>query len=935
MSRQNANGVARASSLRACCAVLSATVALTLMLLTLIAPTAEGAASDFGFSEFTASLSTTQAGAHPDFTTVFEVKEDPATPADGKGFRAPYSFARSIAIGLPPGLTGNPNAVSKCTYLQLSTSLTGGGCPQDSQVGVTKFHAYLTNVYFTEPVFNMAAPGGDSVARLGFFAYNFPVFLNVRLSPENDYGLVTTLEGITSFFPFSRAETTLWGVPASPVHDNQRLTVQEAVSAGGELETSPTRPSGLAPVPFMTNSTRCGVPQRVDGAMEVYGAPGQATASAEMPAIQGCGKLSFTPSIDFSPTTVEADSPSGLDVEIKQSQSGFENPGDNADSTLKKATVTLPEGVTLNPAAARGLVGCSEEEMGLISSNPVRFDSSDPACPDGSKIGTVEIHSPLLAESVSGSLYIAKQSDNPFGSLLAGYLVAQGQGVVIKLAGRIELNPASGQITAIFDGNPQQPFDSLKLHFKEGPHGVLATPSGCGSYSINSSLVPWSASDPENPSAAEVVGSESQFQITNGPHGGACPSGSFVPGFDAGTLNPVAGEFSSFALRVRREDGTQRLGRLEAMLPPGLVGKLAGIPYCPDATVASIPSGVGSGVSQIAAPSCPAGSQVGTVSAGVGVGDDPFFIESGRVYLAGPYRGAPLSLIVVTSAVAGPFDLGNVVVRTALQIDPETARITAVSDPFPTILEGIPVDLRDLRLRLDRPNFTLNPTSCERMGFAGTISSIGGFSTPLAQRFQVASCASLGFKPRLSLRFSGPTHRSAYPRLRAEVKARPGDANIGRAQVTLPRTEFLENGHIRTVCTRVQYRQGSCPAGSIYGYAKAWTPLLDAPLQGPVYLRSSNHQLPDLVASLDGQIHIDLPGRIDSVHGRIRNTFESVPDAPVSRFVLTMQGGKKGLLVNNTELCRAKPRARAVFEGQNGKGMTLKPRVKTDCGRSR
>jgi hypothetical protein len=508
------------------------------------------------------------------------------------------------------------------------------------------------------------------------------------------------------------------------------------------------------------------------------------------------------------------------------------------------------------------------------------------------------------------------------------YMVAEGPGTVIKLPGKVELD-AEGNLTTTFEENPQLPFSKLTLHLKGGPRAALRNPEGCGTHTASAGFTPWARPN-------EVVSRSSSFQITS------CGGSGFDPRLQAGTENPVAGAFSPFVLRLSRDSGTEELGGLRATLPEGLLAKLAGIPYCPEAALGTVSAGAGTGTAEEAASSCPAASQVGRVTVGAGAGPSPFFTHSGRAYLAGPYKGAPLSLAVITPAVAGPFDLGSVLTRNALQIDPETTRATAVSDPLPQVLHGIPLDLRDVRVELDRPGFTLNPTSCEEMAVEAELTSVEGTTAKRSQRFQVGDCASLGFKPRLSLSLLGGTKRSDYPALKAVLRARPGDANIGGATVTLPRTELLENAHIRNPCTRVQYNAGAgsgaeCPKGSVYGYAKAWSPLLDQPLQGPVYLRSNGgeRELPDLVASLDGQIHVDLLGYIDSIDERLRSRFVTVPDAPVSKFVLRMQGGKKGLLANNTNLCRAKPRASVRFSGQNGKDANSTPPVKVRCGKGK
>jgi hypothetical protein len=374
-----------------------------------------------------------------------------------------------------------------------------------------------------------------------------------------------------------------------------------------------------------------------------------------------------------------------------------------------------------------------------------------------------------------------------------------------------------------------------------------------------------------------------------------------------------------------------------------VTGKLAGSPFCSDLSIAAAhsrerqPHG---GQEELDNPSCPSASQIGRTLVGAGVGPSLTY-PHGKVYLAGPYQGAKLSIVAITTAKVGPFDLGNVVIRQALKVDPDTAEVTAdgsSADPIPHILQGIVVHARDIRVYVDRQNFILNPTSCERMSATASVSGLGS-PVDVSSPFQAADCASLGFKPQLALSLSGGTKRGDTPKFKAVLTARPGDANIGAAVVTLPHSEFLEQAHIRTVCTRVQFSAGSgngeqCPKGSIYGRVTAATPLLDEPLTGPVFLRSSSHKLPDLVAALhSGKVDINLAGRIDSVrNGRIRNTFEAVPDAPVTKFTLEMQGGKKGLLVNSQNICRGKHRAIATFIGQSGKRHEFNPLVKAKCG---
>jgi hypothetical protein len=453
-----------------------------------------------------------------------------------------------------------------------------------------------------------------------------------------------------------------------------------------------------------------------------------------------------------------------------------------------------------------------------------------------------------------------------------------------------------------------------------------------------------------------VVTRTASFNIERGVDGGACPSGNtppFHPELQAGTLNNAAGRFSDFNVRLSRKDGEQEFTHFSIKLPPGITGKLAGIPYCSDAAIAQARSrtGIHGGQEELDHPSCPAASEIGHTLVGAGVGSILTYVP-GKLYLAGPYNGAPISMVAITSGVVGPFDVGTVVIRQAFRIDPETAEVfidATGSDPIPHIIQGIPVHARDIRAYVDRPQFTLNPTSCERTSTASTVVGSGldfgsdADDNPITvtSPFQAADCAALSFDPKLRLQLLGGTKRGSHPAFKATLHMRGfGEAAIKRAQVTLPHSEFLENAHIKTICTRVQFKAGAgngsqCPAGSVYGYAKATTPILSDPLTGPVFLRSSEHQLPDLVAALHSPtgIDFDLVGRIDSVKGGgIRNTFEAAPDAPVSTFTLTMQGGKKGLLVNSTDLCKGTHRADVSFDAHNGKQKDFPPELKAKCG---
>jgi hypothetical protein len=881
-------------------------------------PEARAGLDEFDFNAVSGSLSTAQAGAHADFTTTFSLKGDP-TELDGFGQAYPWGGLRELDVKLPAGIVGNQAAFPTCKtvdLLKFSFLDLSAPCPADSQVGIVSpgLWSVVPMGAAQEPLYLMSPPGGDIVARLGFIGVVYPVLIDVKIDPQRDNALTASVVNPPAIAGLTGTITTLWGVPTDSSHDTQRFTPKEAIFCGGPCG-EPT-PSGLAPTAFMTNPTSC---DSTELGFEAESYPGFFATPTSVPLadIEGCNQVPFGPSLSLQPTTDEAGSSSGMDAKLHIPQDGLGIPGGLGSAHLKKTVVSLPPGMTLNASAAEGLNGCTEEQIGLASESPIRFNANEPSCPDGSKVGTAKVTTPVLTNPIEGTLYLADPNDNPFHTLLAGYLVVQGQGVLLKIAGRFDLDPNTGQITAFFDDNPQLPFEDLELHFKGGGRGVLTTPSSCGSYQSTYELTPWSGTPP--------LTATSPFTIDRN-----CGA-RFDPRFAAGTEIPIAGSYSSFALRVTREPGSPRLGGLELSPPPGLLGRLTGIPYCPESILAEIPDTLGSGAAQLTKPSCPVASEVGSVVAGAGSGN-PFYVRTGKVYLAGPYEGAPLSLAVVTPALAGPFDLGNVVVRTALRVDPETTRITAVSDPLPTMLHGIPLDLRDLRVEIDRPQFTLNPTSCNPMSVRASITGADGSRAETSSGFQVGGCGELGFKPKLSLKLEGKTNRGAHPALRATLKMPKHGANIGRAVVALPHSEFLDQGHIKTICTRVQFAAEECPAGSVYGHARAVTPLLDQPLEGPVYLRSSSHTLPDLVADLRGQIHVVLDGRIDSTKGGgIRTTFAQVPDAPVSKFTLTMQGGAKGLLNNSEGLCAKIHRAIADFTGQNGKVHDFHPVLRANC----
>jgi hypothetical protein len=917
------------------------TILTTAVALALVA--AAPAAADFGLKnlEFSPEESdgspATQAGSHPfALTATFEANTE-ASPESG--FEIPQGALKDLNVLSPAGLVGNPTAVPRCATadFQSQYGIPGGTCPDSTVVGkvVSQIEEPGKEGAFIAPVYNLPPPPGVA-ATIGFWTVIVPYTFDLTVNPDPPYNVIARPRSIPQVVPFYASKLTLWGVPASPVHDRER-GVNCIV---GQFAC----PVNIPERPFLTLPTRCGPLAATFQAHSWEGGSFEETIQSPE-AVNGCSSLGFSPGASGGPTARTAQSPSGLDFNLAFKDEGLTSPTGVAQSDIQKAVVKLPPGLSINPAIAEGLATCSEADYERESA----FSEAGEGCPQASKVGEVEVETPLLeGELLKGSVYVATQDENKAHSRFAIYMVIQNPklGISVKLPGRIEPDEKTGQLTTTFEEVPQFPFSEFRFHFREGARSPLATPAACGEYRTEAELTPWSG----GPSQSLSV----PFQIVGGPESRPCPSGGtppLHPGLVAGTVNNAAGRYSPFNLRLSRNDSEQELTHFSIKLPPGLIGKLAGIPYCSDAAIAAAKARTGphGGAEELASPSCPAASEVGRTLVGAGVGPSLAYAP-GKVYLAGPYHGSALSIAAITAAKVGPFDLGTVVVREALKINPETAEVfidATGSDPIPHIIKGIPVHARDIRVFVDRPNFVLNPTSCAKTSTASTVLGSGtDFGSEaddqpvtVTSPFQAADCASLGFAPKLALSLKGGTKRNDNPAFKAVLTYPKGSyANIASAQVTLPHSEFLDNEHIKTICTRVQFAEGrhpgeKCPAGSVYGYAKAITPILSDPIQGPVYLRSSSHNLPDLVAALhNGQIDINLVGRIDSVKGgRIRNTFESVPDAPVTKFTLTMQGGKKGLLVNSANLCARPNKAIAAFTGQNGKTHEFNPVLKPQC----
>lgn len=927
-----------------------------------------------------------RAGTHPyalemsfDFRLAGEADGQPGVPfTDGD--------LRDLKIEMPPGVLINPTALEVpdrkdtfCNHEDFHTprqspfqdSLSGENCPGASQVGVVAVrssHDGGSTRYFG--IFSLVPRHGAPMS-LGFSPFGTPIELVPRIR-EGDAALVFEVENFPQRLDLYGLDISLWGtpwpiLPAPPSvpdahvfeRDNERgdclneedrskpfgkpaeyKWVDEAsgpppkwklVYQAGTCSIGDPTAKGYEPKSLLTLPIACEGPIAWQATATSWQQQTLATASAQSPGgITACNKTLATARIAL--TTDAASSATGLDFVLDVNDGGgLTNPGGIVRPPIKRAVVELPEGLVINPSVGSGLGVCSPEEF----EREQLATAPGAGCPNPSKIGDISVEGVLgLPTPIQGSLHVASPYQNPSGTLLALYIVIRSgeRGLFFKAHGKVEPDPRTGRLRATFENLPQIAYTAFKLRFREGQRAVMVSPGACGSHASQITLTPWPVQSP-------VVANSSAFQIARGEVGGPCPTGAlrpFNPRLVAGSLNPNASSYSPFTLHMTRSDAEQQITSYSATFPKGLLAKIAGVPFCPDSAIAAA---VGrSSAAEAASPSCPAQSQIGRTLAGYGIGRVLAYAP-GTLHLAGPYNGAPLSTVAITRAVVGPFDLGTVVVRSAIRIERQSAVASidaSGSDPIPHILSGIPLHLRDIRVYVDRPNFTINPTTCDPLTVASRLSGAGNelfssaddvFATA-TDRFQLLGCSALAFKPRLSFRHLGKTNRGAYPTLKVTMRTRPGDAGIAKVQAALPPSLFLAQEHIETICTRSQYQADRCPRGSVYGRARATTPLMDEPMEGPVYLRSSDNPLPDLVIALSGRgVKIDVVGRIDTYRGGLRGTFDVLPDAPVAGFAMTLRGGKRGVLANAENIC-AKPQLATVrIASHSNVGELTRPRL--------
>jgi hypothetical protein len=890
----------------------------------------------------------TAAGHPPYGMTQFIVRhEEGGLPGDPH--EEPEVDLDHLRVDLPVGLSVNPGAVPQCGAVHPSE------CGAASKVGESWVTVSPEGIPVTPPievkasVYNLVPKPGQP-ARFGFTVEAIPIPVIGLVAPPQDVFLEADVAWESDFHEGFTID--------APKAEHLRLLKNRLVFYGNKGSAD----KGF----FITTPSTCWNPNTEPAHAHTYSTYARADSAknqdpnfpngspyveAKIPPEtfpKGCDSIPFKPSIGVNPGTNEVDSPAGATTELKLPIEP--DPAGQETSTVRIAKVTLPPWMGLNPSAANGLAACTDAEFGKGTRDGV-------ACPAASKVGTATVETPALPEGpLTGNVYVGTQKsrDPESGEEFRIFVNAASAryGVDVRLVGNVIANARTGQLTAVFDdpakvvtrggnsdnipnGLPQVPFTNFRISLDGGPRAAVSSPPTCGPNTATSDLTPWSALF-----GGKSASPTADFSLTSLPGGGACPKTMaerpFAPGFTAKPKSNEALAFTPFSTHVSRPSGQQELKGLDITLPEGATAKLKGVPYCPPAAIAAAESR--SGQEEKDNPSCPEESRIGVATVEAGTGPSPLKI-AGTAYLAGRYQGAPLSVVVVTPALAGPFDLGAVVVRVPLFLDPETAQVHPKTDAIPDVFGGTRLGIRSIFLNLNRKEFTLNGTNCRKGAVAGVLR--GGGADPanpavfssfgVSDPFEAKGCENLKFHPKLKIRLFGKTRRDKHPKLRAVLTARAGDANIGRASVALPHALFLDQGSLATVCTRVQFAARECPKKSIYGRARAFTPLLGKPLEGPVYLRSSNNTLPDMVAHLEGQVDIDLVGRIDSFRGGIRTTFDRVPDVPVEKFVMTLPGGKKGLLVNSRNLCLKPVRAFIRIKAQNGRKANSKPKLRTPC----
>ncbi len=817
----------------------------------------------------------------------------------------PVEQFKDIFTHLPAGLLGNPTMAARCTSAQLAAISPDAPhgeipqCPADSQVGLVR----LANSDLV-PLYNLVPPIG-SPAAFGFEYQSIAVVLVAKVRADNSIDIVAR-DAVTSV-PIAAVDVTFWGVPGDSSHDSVRGVCLDGYQGNNGQSCPLKNPSRL---PFLRLPTSCSGPLAWSGDATSFQHPDAFVHNQTVtPGMTGCDLVPFDAALKLTPTTRVPHAPTGLDATFTLPQAV--GPEGLAQADLRSVTVKLPAGMTINPSSATGLQACSDAQLRLGVEGVA-------SCPDGSKLGTVAVTTPLLDHPINGSIFLRTQnSDDPVSGELFRIAIeirSDDDGIDIKQPSAIKADPLTGQLTSTFDQVPQLPISSLNLHFKNGPRAPLVSPSTCDAASNTSDvqMASWSG---------KTILSQDSFALSGDGNGSPCPGLGFSPSLSAGTQNPAAGKDSPFLLTLTRGDDDQQFKSLTVKTPTGLLGRIKTAQLCSDGVAT--------------AGACGDASRIGSATVGAGAGTNPFFITDGRVYLTGPYRGAPYGLSVVVRALAGPFDLGTVVVRAAIFVDKHTAALKVVSDPFPTILKGVPLNIRELHLGIDKPHFTINPTSCAVKKVSATVGSTAGASAQVSSRFQVGNCASLKFAPKISLSVGAKHHtrNGTSTPFSTTLTQTPGQSNLKTVSVDLPGTLNALLPVVNQACKLAEFDAGHCTSKARVGSAVAVTPLLKDPLKGSAYfVKNPKRLIPDLMIALRGQVNLDLTGKVTIPGGRrLATKFDTIPDAPITKFTLKLVSGKNGPLGVVSNLCTTKARAATAtvgMRGQNGALVQIKPRLR-------
>ncbi len=848
-----------------------------------------------------------QAGAHPfQFTTSVAFNRIFYKFATGNIEPSVPDLARELHVNLPPGLIGNTLALPQCSdhdFTTVKSNNSANLCPANTAVGaaIVQLNEPLVAhaLTVTVPVFNLVPAKGEP-ARFGFTA---TLGVSVTLDTVvrgGDYHVVVAVNNITQEPALLSTAVTIWGVPGDPRHAQSRGSECVARGADAVIGEACEPVEEVNPAPFLSLPTSCLGPLQtsVEARSWLPGASFLGPVSPLAPeSLQGCGSLPFTPTMTITPTEHQSNTPSGLEVNLKVPQTTTLEAEGLAEANIRNTTVTLPEGVQLNPSAANGLQACSLGQVGFTGSNPIsgtfEFTPNPATCPDASKVGTVAIKTPVIAHELVGNVYLAAENKNPFNSLFGLYIVVEDpiSGALVKLAGRVDLDETTGRITSTFPNAPQLPFEELSLKLNSGPRANIATPRKCGTFSSQTSFTPWSSS-----LAVNQTLNPAEFAITSGPEGTPCADPQpFNPGFQAGTTNNQAAAFSPFTLTLTRSNTDQALKGVSVTLPPGMAGLLSTVVQCPEPLAEE--------------GNCTEASLIGRATAIAGLGKDPFTVTGGRVYITGPYHGAPFGLSIVIPAVAGPFDFGKVVTRSTINVDPATAVLTIGSE-LPTMLNtttyhtGVPVQLDRVDVTVERPGgapFQFNPTNCTPMKITGTLTGDQGATSAVSTPFAVANCDKLPFGPKLTATTNAQASKANGEALNVNVESVGlGQANIAKVFLTLPKILPSRLTTIQKACIEALFlaNPATCPEGSVIGKATIHTPVLTSALSGPAYLVShGGAAFPDVEFVLQGEgITLILDGKTDIKNGITYSRFESAPDAPFTKFETELPAGPHSAL---------------------------------------